>query len=98
MTLDLYLIVGPFISSKVIKDQLLLLRHQLAGSAFVPSFVCLFSHPSNAILSHLYFITNRGLHNMRHFRGYIAGKTVSNLYIKIHNKAIQVKNVQTTDV
>lgn len=57
-----------------------------------------FFHPSHAILSHLYFITNRGLHNMRHFRGYIAGKTVSNLYIKIHNKAIQVKNVQTTDV
>lgn len=57
-----------------------------------------FFHPSHAILSHLYFITNRGLHNMRHFRGYITGKTVSNLYIKIHNKAIQVKNVQTTDV
>lgn len=36
-----------------------------------------FFHPSHAILSHLYFITNRGLHNMRHFRGYIAGKTVS---------------------
>lgn len=33
---------------------------------------------------------------MRHFRGYIAGKTVSNLYIKMHNKAIQVKHVQTT--
>lgn len=83
MTLDLYLIVGPFISSKVIKDQLLLLRHQLAGSAFVlPSFVCLFFHPSHAILSHVYFIINRGLHYMGHFRGYIAGKTVSNLYIK----------------
>lgn len=48
--------VGPFISSKVIKDQLLLLRHQLAGSAFVlPSFVCLFSIPPMPFF-HMYIL------------------------------------------
>lgn len=56
MTLDLYLIVGPFISSKVIKDQLLLLRHQLAGSAFVvPSFFYLFSIPPMPFF-HMYIL------------------------------------------
>lgn len=99
MTLDLYLIVGPFISSKVIKDQLLLLRHQLAGSAFVlSSFSCLFSIPPMPFF-HMYILLSTEDYTIWGISEAISQEKQCLTYIlKIHNKAIQVKHVQTTVV